>query len=45
MEISPRDAAFLLDEMSTVEQDESRYPTVRAEAKRIREQAEAALTE
>lgn len=44
MELSPREAAFLLDEMSEIENDETRYPSVRTEAKRIRRKAESALT-
>ncbi len=45
MELSPREAAFLLDEMATIENDETRYPSTRSEARRIREKAEAALIE
>jgi len=45
MELSPRGAAFLLDEMSDIENDETRYPSVRSEARRLRRKAEAALTE
>ena len=45
MELNPREAAFLLDEMSEIEQDETRYPSVRSEAKRLRKKAETALTE
>jgi hypothetical protein len=39
----PREAAFLLDEMSDIENDETRYPSVRSEARRLRRKAEAAL--
>jgi hypothetical protein len=45
MQITPREAAFLLDEMSDVESDESRYPSEQREAGRIRQKAEAVLTE
>jgi hypothetical protein len=45
MELNPREAAFLLDEMSELESDESRYPSEQREASRIRQKAEAALTE
>jgi len=45
MELTPREAAFLLDEMDEIANDETRYPSVRTEAKRLREKAEAALTE
>lgn len=45
MELNPREAAFLLDEMNDIEDDETRYPSVRAEARRLREKAEVALTE
>lgn len=45
MELTPREAAFLLDEMSEIENDDSRYPSVRTEARQLHEKAEAALTE
>lgn len=45
MELTPREAAFLLDEMDEIANDETRYPSVRNEAKRLREKAESALTE
>ena len=45
MELTPRETAFLLDEMSYIENDETRYPSVRAQARRLRERAKAALTE
>lgn len=45
MELNPREAAFLFDEMSELEHDESRHTSARAEAKRIRKRAETALTE
>ena len=45
MEPTPRETAFLLDEMRAIEADESRYPTVRAEARRLRKRAETALRE
>ena len=44
MELTPREAAFLLDEMRAIEADESRYPTVREEARQLRKRAESALT-
>lgn len=45
MRLNPREAAFLLDEMSEIENDKTRYPSTRSEAKRIRKKAENALTE
>lgn len=45
MELNPRQAAFLLDEMNEVERDESRATSARHEARRIRQRAEAVLTE
>lgn len=45
MELNPREAAFLLDEMSEIENDETRYPSTRSEARRLRRKAESALTE
>lgn len=45
MELNPREAAFLFDEMSELERDETRHTSARTEAKRIRKRAEAALTE
>jgi hypothetical protein len=45
MKLNPRQVAFVKSEMKTIESDESRQPTARVEAERIREQAETALTE
>ena len=45
MELTAREAAFLLDEMSDIENDEDRYPSVRTAAQRLREKAEAALND
>ncbi|WP_199241226.1 hypothetical protein [Halorubrum sp. SS7] len=45
MELTPREAAFLLDEMSEIEDDETRSPSARTEARGLRKRAEAALTE
>jgi hypothetical protein len=45
MELNPRQMAFIKSEMQKVESDETRQPTVRVEAERIREQADTALTE
>jgi len=45
MELSPSQVAFVKSEMSDVEKDESRQPTARVEAERIRKEAETVLTE
>ena len=45
MESDAREAAFLLNEMNRIENDETRYPATRTEARRLREKAEAALIE
>jgi hypothetical protein len=45
MELSPRQAAFVKSEMENIESDDTRQPTARVEAGRIREEAESALTE
>ena len=45
MDFEPREAAFLLDEMSKIENADDRLPTERKEAERIRQKAEASLTE
>ena len=45
MELNPREAAFLFDEMSELESDETRHSSARAEARRIRKRAESELTE
>jgi len=45
MELSPRQVAFVKSEMERVESDDTRQPTEKVEAGRIREEAETALTE
>ena len=45
MELSPRQAAFLSEEMAEIENSERRLSSEQAEARRIREKAEAVLTE
>lgn len=45
MDFSPREAAFILDEMSEIENSEDRLTSERREAGRIRRKAEASLTE
>jgi hypothetical protein len=45
MELNPRQMAFIKSEMQKVKSDETRQPTARVEAERIREQADTALTE
>lgn len=45
MELGPRSAAFLLDEMGKITDDDARRPSEKQEASRIREKAETALTE
>ena len=45
MEVEPREAAFLLDEMKEIENATDRLPSERKEAERIRQKAEALLTE
>jgi hypothetical protein len=45
MELSPRQVAFVKDEMQKIEGDETRQPTVQVEARRIKKQAEATLNE
>lgn len=45
MELEPRQAAFLLDEMSEIEQSETRLTSEQHEAANIRRKAEAVLTE
>lgn len=45
MELEPRHAAFLLDEMDAVENDDTRLPSERKEAETIKQKAEAVLTE
>ncbi|WP_157690297.1 hypothetical protein [Haloplanus rallus] len=45
VELNPREAAFLLDEMDEIVTNESRRTSVRHEAQRIRSKAEKTLTE
>lgn len=45
MELNPREVAFVKSEMQKIENDESRQPTVKVDAERIREKANAILTE
>jgi hypothetical protein len=45
MELNPREVAFLLDEMDGIATDDSRRPTARREAQRLRSKAEKTLTE
>lgn len=45
MTLEPRQTAFLIDEMKRVEQDDARRSSARAEARRIRKDAEVRLTE
>jgi len=45
MELSPRQIAFVKSEMQNIEEDESRQPTERVEAGKIREEAKTAITE
>jgi len=44
-EIHPRETAWLLDEMSDIENDETRYLSVRSEARRLWRETEAVLSE
>lgn len=45
MDLTPRQAAFVASEMEGVENSDSRLPSERREARRIRQQAESDLTE
>jgi hypothetical protein len=45
MDLSPRQIAFLKSEMKSLEEDETRQPTARTEAGRIRQEAKQKLTE
>jgi hypothetical protein len=45
MDLSPRERAFVLDEMADIENSETRLTSERHEASRIRKKAEASLTE
>jgi hypothetical protein len=45
MELTPRQVAFVKSEMGEIEDDETRQPTEKVEARRIREAAENTLTE
>lgn len=45
MELSVRQVAFVKSQMREIEEDDSRQPTEKVEARRIREVAENTLTE
>jgi hypothetical protein len=45
MDLGPRQLAFVKSEMKAIEEDDSRNPTARVEAERIREEADSKLTE
>jgi len=45
MELHPREVAFVASEMEEIENSDARYPSEKREARRIRERAEAVLTE
>lgn len=45
MELEPRQAAFVVSEMETIENADDRYPSEKREARRVRQQVEPALTE
>jgi hypothetical protein len=45
MDLSPQEAAFVKSEMERVEGDDTRQPTERVEAERIKEKANVLLTE
>jgi hypothetical protein len=45
MELGPRQIAFVKSEMKSIEKNDARQPTEKVEAKRIRKEAESALTE
>lgn len=45
MELNPRQLAFVKTEMQKIENDETRQPTARVDAERIRKHADTALTE
>lgn len=45
MNLTPREAAFVLDTMAEIENSKSHYTSEKREAGRIREKAEVALTE
>lgn len=44
-DIHPRETAWLLDEMSDIENDKTRYLSVRSEARRLQRKTEAVLSE
>lgn len=44
MELTPRQVVFVKQEMSDIENDETRQPTDQVEAGRIRQEAENILT-
>ena len=43
MELGPREAAFLLDEIDEIENDEFRHTSARHQASEIRQKAESQL--
>lgn len=43
--LNPREAAFLMDEMSDIETDAGRHTSEQHEAKRLRQKAESILIE
>jgi hypothetical protein len=45
MELNPRQVSFLKEKMGEIENDETCQPTARVEAGRIKEKAEAEITE
>jgi hypothetical protein len=45
MELNPRQAAFVVSEMEKVENSDTRLSSEQVEARRIRREAEATLTE
>lgn len=45
MDLSPREAAFLTDEMERIQSSSSRQSYEKAAAKNLREKAESVLTE
>jgi len=45
MELSPRQVAFVKEEMKRVQNDDSRQPTEKVEAGRVRKKADSELTE
>jgi hypothetical protein len=45
MELGPRQVAFVMSEMERIEESDTRGPTEKVEATRIRKKAEAEITE